>query len=67
MEDLKKFFTQYWGAILGGLIALILACTELYRLIIGLVLIGFGIWAGNYFQHYKENVKNKLKQFIDKM
>lgn len=67
MEDIKKFISNYWGAILGGTIALILACTELYRLVIGIVLIGMGIWAGNYFQHYKENVKNKLKKIIDRM
>ena len=67
MEDIKKFISKYWGAIIGGTIALILACTDLYRVVIGIVLIGMGIWAGNYFQHYKENVKNKLKSFIDKM
>ena len=67
MEDIKKFISKFWGAILGGTIALILACTDLYRIVIGIVLIGMGIWAGNYFQHYKENVKNKLKKFIDKM
>ena len=62
MEDIKKFISKFWGAILGGTIALILACTDLYRIVIGIVLIGMGIWAGNYFQHYKENVKNKLKK-----
>lgn len=67
MDDLKKFITNYWGAVLGGIIALILACTNLYRIVVGIVLIAVGIWAGNYFQHYKENVKNKLKNFIDKM
>ena len=67
MEDLKKFISKYWGAIIGGTIALILACTDLYRVVIAIVLIGMGIWAGNYFQHYKENVKNKLKKIIDKM
>lgn len=67
MEDIKKFISKYWGAIIGGTIALILACTDLYRVVIGIVLIGMGIWAGNYFQHYKENVKNKLKNIIDKM
>lgn len=67
MDDLKKFISKYWGAVVGGVIALILACTNLYRIVIGIVLIGMGIWAGNYFQHYKENVKNKLKKIIDKM
>ena len=67
MEDFKKFISQSWGAMLGGLIALILACTPLYRLVIGIVLIGMGIWAGNYFQHNKEKIKTNLKKFIDKL
>lgn len=67
MENFKKFITNYWGAIIGGIIALILACTGLYRIIVGIVLIGMGIWAGNYFQHNKDNVKTSLKKFIDKI
>lgn len=67
MDDFKKFITNYWGAVLGGIIALIIACTGLYRLIIGIVLVGMGIWAGNYFQHNREKVKNKLRNIIDKM
>ena len=67
MEDIKKFLTKYWGAIVGGLIALFLACTNLYRLIVIIVLISLGIWAGNYFQHNRDKVKDKLKQFIDKL
>jgi len=67
MGDFKKFISMYWGAIAGGILALILACTSLYRLVIGIVLVGMGMWAGNYLQHNKENVKNKLKLFIDKM
>lgn len=67
MDDFKKFLSNYWGALLGGIIALIIACTDFYRIVIGIVLVGMGIWAGNYFQNYKENVKNKLKDIIDKM
>ena len=67
MEEVKKFLTKYWGGIVGGLIALILACTGLYRLIVAIVLIAIGIWAGNYFQHNRNNVKEILKHFIDKM
>lgn len=67
MDDFKKFLSNYWGALLGGVIALIIACTDFYRIVIGIVLVGMGIWAGNYFQNYKENVKNKLKDIIDKM
>ena len=67
MDDFKKFLSNYWGALLGGVIALIIACTDFYRIVIGIVLVGMGIWAGNYFQNYKENVKDKLKDIIDKM
>jgi len=67
MEELKKIITNCWGAILGGIIALIIACTGMYRFIIGIVLVGMGVWAGNYFQHNKDKVKEKLKNIIDKM
>lgn len=67
MEDIKKFLSKYWGGILGGIIALILACTGLYRIIVAIVLIAIGIWLGNYVQHNKDNVKTILKNFIDKM
>ena len=67
MDGFKNFMTNYWGCVLGGVIALIIACTGLYRLIIGIVLIVIGIWLGNYFQHNKEEVKDKLKKFIDRM
>lgn len=67
MDEFKKFMTNYWGGLLGGIIALIIACTGIYRLVIGIVLIIMGIWAGNYFQHNKDKVKDKLKKFIDKM
>lgn len=67
MDDFKKFMTNYWGALFGGIIALIIACTDMYRLVIGIVLVGMGIWAGNYFQHNKDKVKAKLRNIIDKM
>ena len=67
MEDFKKFLTKYWGAIVGGIIAILLACTGLYKLIVVVVLVVLGILAGNYYQHNKDSVKEKLKKFIDKM
>lgn len=67
MDDVKKFFQKYGGGIIGGLIALVLACTGLYRVVIGIVLVVFGIWVGNYVQKNKEVVKEKLKNLIDKM
>jgi uncharacterized membrane protein len=63
----KGFFQKFGGAIIGGLIALVLACTSLYRVVIGIVLVAIGMWAGNYFQKNKEVVKEKLKSLIDKM
>lgn len=63
----KGFFQKNGGAIIGGLIAFVLACTKLYRVVIAIVLVAIGMWAGNYFQKNKEFVKEKLKNLIDKM
>ncbi len=67
MDDFKNFLTKYWGAILGGIIATILLCTGAYRLLVVIVILGLGIWAGNYYQNNKETIKSKLKKIIDKM
>lgn len=67
MDDFKKFFVQYGGAVIGGIIALILSCTGLYRVVVALVLIGIGAYLGNYIQHNKEEAKGKAKDFIDKL
>ena len=55
---------QYTGAIIGGVIALILCFTRVYRLLLYIVIILAGI--GNYVQNNKLKVKEKLKEFIDK-
>lgn len=67
MEDFVNFFKKHMGAIIGGIIAIILACTSLYRIMIAVVFVIFGVWAGNYIQKNKEIVKEKLKNVIDKM
>lgn len=67
MEDFKKFMYNYRGAIIGALIAIIILCTQLYKLIIGIILIVVGIFVGNYIQQNKYDVKEKLKNFIDRM
>lgn len=67
MNDFKSWFDKNWGACLGALVALILACTGLYRIIIGIVLVGIGAWVGNYLQHHKNKAKDNIKDFIDKM
>lgn len=67
MEDIKKFIKDYSGAIIGGLIAILILCTKLYKLMIAIILIAIGIWVGNYVQRNKTAVKDNLKNFIDKM
>lgn len=67
MDGFGSFFQKFGGAIIGGIIALILACTHLYRFIIAILFVILGMWAGNYIQKNKELVKEKLKNLIDKM
>ena len=54
-------------AIIGGIIALLVLFTRLYQLIIGIILIFIGMFIGNYVQHNKYDVKEKLKNFIDRL
>lgn len=67
MDGFKKFISEYKGAIIGGIIALLVFFTGLYQLILAIVLISIGIYFGNYVQRNKEHVKDKLRYFIDKM
>ena len=67
MEDLKKFISQYRGAIIGIIIAIVLLITRLYDVMIGILVILAGALVGNYVQQNKDDVKAKLKKFIDKM
>ena len=67
MEEFKNFVKEYSGAIIGGFVAVVILCTGLYRLIIGIILITIGIFVGNYVQKNKYDVKERLKNFIDKM
>ena len=67
MDDFKKFINQYKGAIIGVIIAIILLVTRLYDVIIGILIILAGALVGNYVQLNKDEVKSKLKKFIDRM
>lgn len=67
MDEFKNFVKEYSGAIIGGLIAVLILCTQLYRLVIGIILISIGIFVGNYVQRNKYDVKEKIKKFVDKM
>ena len=65
-KDFKKYLLDHKGAIIGGLIAIVIACTALVRILVAIAVIVLGIWSGNYIQKNKESVKEKLKNLIDK-
>ena len=67
MDDFKKFINQFKGAIIGVIIAIVLLATRLYDVIIGILIILAGAFVGNYVQQNKDDVKAKLKKFIDRM
>ena len=67
MDDFKKFISEYRGAIIGVIVAIIILATRLYSLIVGILLILAGAFVGNYVQQNKDDVKAKLKNFIDRM
>lgn len=67
MEGFKSFWNQYKGAIIGVIIAILVLVTRLHDLILAIVVIALGAIAGNYVQQNKEDVKSKLKKFIDRM
>ena len=71
MDSFKAFCDKYGGCIIGGLIgiafSIILFCTNLYKVLFTIALIIVCLWLGNYIQGNKENVKEKIKKFIDKL
>lgn len=67
MEGFKEFVKEYAGAIIGAIIAIIILCTNLYKLIIGVILISAGIFVGNYVQRNKYEVKERIKAFLDRI
>lgn len=67
MDENNNFFIKNLGAIIGIIIALILACTSLYRLVIVIMAVVGGAYVGRYIQYNKEEAKDKMKSFIDKL
>lgn len=67
MEKFLQFVIDNKYPIIGFIIAVVLIATGLYNLIIPIALIIFGIYGGIYFQKNKEEVKEKIKNFIDKL
>ena len=67
MNDFKNFFNKYKGGIIGIIIAILLLIFKLDRIIIGIIIILVCMFLGNYIQKNKQDVKEKLKKFIDRM
>ena len=65
-NNFVTLITKYAGAIIGGLVALILCFTELYKLLLYVVIILAGGFCGDYVQKNKAIVKEKIKEVIDK-
>ena len=67
MDGFKNFWSQFKGAIIGLIVAILILCTKLYNVIIGIILICIGMFVGNYIQYNKYEVKEKLKKIIDRL
>jgi uncharacterized membrane protein len=67
MEKFLQFVIDNKYPIIGFIVATVLIATGLYKLIIPIALIILGIYGGIYFQKNKEEVKEKIKNFIDKL
>ena len=67
MDNFKNFWNQYKGAIIGIIIAILILVTRLHDFILAVVVLILGAFIGNYVQQNKDDVKTKLKGFIDKM
>ena len=65
--NIKEFWNNYKGAIIGVVIAILIIATGLHNLILVIAVLLLGAFIGNYIQQNKEEVKTKLKGFIDKM
>jgi uncharacterized membrane protein len=67
MENFKRFLINYRGAIIGGIVATIALLLNLHKILLWILIVIAGMLIGNYVQHNKEFVKDKLKSYIDKM
>lgn len=67
MEKIKQFLINYRGAIIGGIVAIVALLLNLHKVLIVILIVIAGILLGNYVQHNKELVKEKLKTYIDKL
>ena len=66
MERIKDFIIRYRGAIIGGIIALLLLILKIHKILIAVLIIVAGILAGNYIQQNKEKVKDTIRKAVDR-
>ena len=66
MEEAKNFFLRYRGAIIGGIIATVALILRIHEFLFGCLIIIAGILAGNYIQRNKEQVKEKIREVVDR-
>lgn len=67
MEKFLQFLNDNKYPLIGLVVAILIIATGLYKLIIPVLLIVLGLYAGWYFQRNKEDVKEKIKNIIDKL
>ncbi len=66
MENIKEFLIKYRGAIIGGIVAIILLILKIHEILIGFLIIAAGVLAGNYIQQNKEKVKEGIRHLVDR-
>ena len=66
MDGFKDFVLKYRGAIIGGIIAIVALVLKIHEFLFGCVVILVGILAGNYVQKNKEQVKDKIRDIVDR-
>lgn len=67
MEKFLQFIMNNKYPIIGFIIAIILIVSGIYEWIIPIALIVLGIYGGLYFKKNKDDIKEKIKKFIDKL
>lgn len=67
MDKVRDFIIKYRGAVIGIIVAILFLIVGLYKIIIPVILIVLCAILGNYIQQNKDDVKEKIKNIIDKM